>query len=133
MKMLLPTTLCMAAAAAVLNIWLSIRISQVRMREKIFVGIGDHGNEALVRHMRAQANFIENTPLTLILVAAVEIAGKGGAWLPPVAAVFVLGRVAHAFGMDGRFKAGRPIGFLTATLIQLGLAVVAALAAMRVM
>lgn len=129
--MLLPTTLCMAAAAAVLNIWLSVRIGRIRAREKVFVG--DAGNEAVIRRMRAQANFVENTPITLILVAAIEMTGRGGVWLAPVAAVFILGRVAHAFGMDGAFKAGRPIGAATAMLIQLGLAVVAALAALRML
>lgn len=129
--MLLPTTLCTAAAAAVLNIWLTIRIGQVRSREKVFVG--DGGNDAVIRRMRAQANFIENAPLTLILVAAIELAGKGGVWLAPVAALFVLGRVAHAFGMDEGFKAGRPIGAMTAMLAQLGLAVVAVLVATGVL
>lgn len=125
--MVLPITLCMAAASAVLNIWLTIRIAQVRAREKVFVG--DAGNDAVIRRMRAQANFIENAPLTLILVAVIELAGKGGAWLPVVAAVFVIGRIAHAFGMDGSFKAGRAIGSVTAMLSQLGLAVVAVLVA----
>ena len=123
--MLLPTTLSMAAAAAILNIWLSIRIGRVRQAEK--VSIGDGGSEPLIRRMRAQANFIENTPLTLILVAAIEIAGKGGVWLAPVAGVFMLGRVAHAIGMDGGFRAGRGLGTLAAMLAQLGLAVVAVL------
>ncbi len=125
--MLLTTTLCTAAAAAVLNIWLTVRIGRVRAAEK--VSVGDGGSERLLRRMRAQANFIENTPLTLLLVAAIEIAGKGGAWLAPVAAIFILGRVAHAFGMDGRFKPGRAIGALTALLVQLVLALAAVLAA----
>jgi len=125
--MVLPTTLCMAAAAAVLNLWLTIRIGQIRAAEKVFVG--DGGNEPVIRRMRAQANFIENTPLTLLLVAAIELAGKGGAWLAPVAAVFVLGRVAHAFGMDGGFKPGRAIGAVTAMVVQLALAIAAVLVA----
>ena len=63
------------------------------------------------------------------LVAAVELAGKGGVWLAPAAAIFVAGRIAHAIGMDGNFRAGRPIGMLTAMLLQLVLAVVAVLTA----
>jgi uncharacterized membrane protein YecN with MAPEG domain len=74
--MILPTTLCLAAAAAIVNIWLAIRCGKVRASEK--VSVGDGGNENLVRRMRAQANFIEQVPLTLALVAAVELAGKGG-------------------------------------------------------
>ncbi|HEY0958532.1 MAG TPA: MAPEG family protein [Novosphingobium sp.] len=129
--MLLPTTLSMAAAAAILNLWLSIRIGRVRQSEK--VSIGDGGSEPLIRRMRAQANFIENTPLTLILVGAIELAGKGGMWLAPVAGLFMLGRVVHAIGMDGGFKAGRGLGTLTSMLAQLGLAIVAVLASLNVL
>ncbi len=129
--MLLPTTLSMAAAAAIINIWLSMRIGKLRQAEK--VSVGDGGNLMLIRRMRAQANFIENTPLTLALVAAIELSGKGGAWLAPVAGLFILGRIAHGVGMDGNFNAGRGIGALTAMLGQLGLAVVAVLIVLGVM
>ncbi|HZU62415.1 MAG TPA: MAPEG family protein [Novosphingobium sp.] len=129
--MLLPTTLCLAAAAAVVNFWLGLRIMRLRMARKIFMG--DGADPAIVARMRAQANFIENTPITLILFGAVEALGGahlfwGGAWLAPLGAIFMLGRVAHAFGMDGRFKPGRPIGMLTTLFTQIVLAVVAVLA-----
>jgi uncharacterized protein len=121
--MILPTTLCFAAAAVLVNFWLGMRCGKVRAAEK--VNFGDGGSEPLIRRMRAQANFIEQTPLTVILVGLVEMAGKGGQWLAPAAAIFILGRIAHAYGMDGNFKAGRPIGMLTAMLLQLVLIVVA--------
>jgi uncharacterized membrane protein YecN with MAPEG domain len=124
--MLLPTTLCLTAAALLINFWLGVRIG--KLRHALGVSIGDGGQEPLVRRMRAQANFIENVPLTLILIAAVELADKGGAWLAPAGAVFMLGRIAHGIGMDGNFKAGRPIGMLTGMLLQLALIVVAVLA-----
>ena len=128
--MLLPTTLCLAAAAIVVNFWLGTRISKLRYALK--VSVGDGGHEPLLRRMRAQANFLESAPLTAILVAAVELAGKGGAWLAPAGAVFMLGRIAHAIGMDGAFKAGRPIGMLTTYLFQLALIVVAVLASLGI-
>jgi uncharacterized membrane protein YecN with MAPEG domain len=121
----LPTTMCFAAAAVLVNFWLGMRCGKVRAAEKI--GIGDGGNEMLIRRMRAQANFVEQTPLSVILVGLIELAGKGGQWLAPAAAVFILGRIAHGFGMDGNFKAGRPIGMLTAMLFQLLLIVVGVL------
>lgn len=128
--MFLPTTLALAAAAAIINIWLMIRIGQIRGKTGIFVG--DGGNDLLGRRMRAQANFIENAPITLILVAAVELTGKGSWWLSIVGAVFMLGRVAHGVGMDGgTFKAGRMVGALTAMVIQLGLAIFALTIALR--
>lgn len=124
----LPTTICLTAAAVIVNFWLGMRIS--KLRYGLRVSIGDGGHEALMRRMRAQANLLENTPLTLILVAAVEFAGKGGAWLAPAGGVFILGRVAHGIGMDGRFKAGRPMGMATTYLFQIALIVVGVLASL---
>jgi hypothetical protein len=127
--MLLPTTLCLAAAAAVLNIWISIRVGQMRHAAK--VSVGDGGDERLLRRMRAHANFIENTPLVLILIAAVEISGKGSTWLAVVGGIYMIGRVSHAIGMDGgSTERLRGIGTLITMLTQLGLAVVAVLIAL---
>jgi uncharacterized membrane protein YecN with MAPEG domain len=126
--MLLPTTICLTAAAVIVNFWLGMRIG--KLRYGLGVSVGDGGHEALVRRMRAQANFLENTPLTLLLVAGIELAGKGGVWLAPAGAVFILGRVAHGIGMDGKLKAGRPIGMVTTYLFQIALVVVGVLASL---
>lgn len=125
--MLLQTTLCLAAAAAVINLWLSLRIGGLRQAGKIMYG--DGGNELLMRRMRAHANFIENAPLALILIGAIELAGKGGNWLAIVGAAFMLARVAHGLGMDGR-QPLRTVGTLVTMLTLLGLAVVAVLIAL---
>lgn len=122
--MILPTTLTAAAAAAIINIWLSLRIGAVRRAHK--VSVGDGGIEALSRRMRAQLNFAENVPVVLILIAAIELAGVGGWWLPYIAGAFMLGRVAHGFGMDGgAMQWGRMVGTVLTLLVQLGLAGVA--------
>lgn len=130
--MILPVTLCAAAAAAIINIWLSIRIGQLRVRHK--VSIGDDAGGPLTARMRAQLNFVENTAFVLILIAAIEIAGKGQPWLAWVAAIYMLGRVAHGMGMDGGTMAkGRMVGTLITMLTQLGLAVMAVLIVLQVM
>ena len=130
--MLLPATLTAAAACALVNIWLSVRIGRVRTAEKI--SIGDGGHDLLARRMRAQLNFAENTPLVLILIAGIELAGRGSAWLLPLGGVYALGRVAHGIGMDGgSFGHGRTVGTLITMLTLLGLAVVAVLAVAGVM
>lgn len=130
--MLLPVTLTAAAAAATLAIWLSIRVGQVRGSEK--VSIGDGGNDKVIRRMRAHANFVENTPIVLILIAAIEMTGKGGNWLAYAAGIYMLGRIAHGLGMDdGRFGKGRMIGTLITMLTLLGLAVVATLIPLQIM
>jgi uncharacterized protein len=124
--MILQTTLSLAAAAALITIWHMMRIGRVRMNEKIVHG--DGGNPALSRRMRAQANFGENTPFVLILIAAIELTGKGGTWLAIVGALFMLGRVLHALGMDkAEPNPLRMIGTFAAMLTLLGLGVVAVL------
>lgn len=124
----LPVTLCAAAAAAIINIWLSVRVGQMRTRNK--VSIGDDAGGPLTARMRAQLNFVENTAFVLVLIAAIELAGAGDRWLAWVSGVYLLGRVAHGLGMDGGVLArGRMVGTLVTMLTQLGLAVVAVLAA----
>ena len=95
--------------------------------------MGDGGNEALQRRMRAQLNFVENTAFVVILIAAIEISGAGQPWLAYVAAVYFLGRIGHGLGMDGGSLAiGRMLGTLATVLIQLGLAIAAILVVMGV-
>ena len=124
--MILPTTLCMAAAAAMINFWLAMRCGQVRMKEKINVGTG--GNDMMERRMRAQLNFVENTPWVLALIGLIELANKGAAWLAIVGGIYMLARVAHGFGMDGgSLEKGRSLGVMVTMLTQIGLSVVALL------
>lgn len=96
--MILPISLSMASAAALVHLWLSIRCMQARMKAQ--VSIGDGGDLRLRARMRAHANFFENVPLFLILLALVEIGGGGHLWLWFVGIFFILARIAHAFGMD---------------------------------
>jgi uncharacterized membrane protein YecN with MAPEG domain len=117
--MKLEITLIIAAAAALINIWLAMRVARVRMAEKI--SVGDGGNELLIRRMRAQANFVENTPFVLVLLALCELACGSSIWLWAVAIVYILGRILHAFGMDGRGRL-RETGTLTTMLTLLILA-----------
>lgn len=127
--MILQTTLSLAAAAAVLNFWLAVRISKARIATKVWHG--DGGNPLLLQRMRAQANFVEYTPFVLILIAAIEMTGKGGTWLAVVGSVYMLSRVAHGFGMDKSAPAAlRGIGAALTMAILLGLAVMAVLIAL---
>lgn len=94
-----PITLLSAAAAVAVHIWLGARV--VRSRRDHKVKIGDGGNEAVLRRMRAQANFIENATLFLILLGGLELSGGNRLALGVIAAAFILARVAHPIGMDG--------------------------------
>src|SRR3954467_15356659 len=96
--MILPMTLTMAAASTLLNIWLGMRVGKMRQAHK--VSIGDGGAQPLIARMRAQANFVESTPFFLILLAAVEMARGQPLWVWILAALYVVARILHAFGMD---------------------------------
>lgn len=122
MAMAIPITLVAAGGAAVINFWLSMRIGSVRRAAK--VSIGDGGDVALITRMRAQANFIEYTPIVLILIAAIELTQGSSTWLWAMMAVYLLGRVGHALGMDG-LPLGRMLGTITSLLAMLGLGIYA--------
>lgn len=96
--MILPIALTAAGAAALLNLWIGARVSQVRRVHG--VAHGDGGNPALVRRMRAHANYVENAPFFLILVALIEFGGGRGEFLWAATIVFFLARLSHMFGMD---------------------------------
>lgn len=123
--MILPITLTIAGAAALINLWLMVRVGQVRTSEK--VSVGDGGNEKVLRRMRAHSNYIESAPFILFLVGVIELASTTSpTWLWIVSGIYLLGRVAHGIGMDdGKFGKGRMIGTIVTMLAQLGLGVYA--------
>lgn len=95
--MLLPVTLSMAAACAVLNLWLALRVGRRRVQKKVVMG--DGGDDALFAMQRAHANFVEYAPFVLILLGGIELAGGSPTWLWAAGALFVVGRIAHGLGM----------------------------------
>lgn len=119
--MFLPVTLTLAAVCALVNIWLQLRVGSVRARQRI--SVGDGGDPVLLRRMRAQANFLENAAFALILIGAIELAVGQSPLLWIAGLVFVLARIAHAFGMEGgRLQPARLIGMLGTVAVLLGLA-----------
>lgn len=120
---ILPVALATTAACALINLWLALRVGLVRRAEKI--SVGDGGSPKLTARMRAQLNFAEYAPLVLILIALIELAVGTVDWLWAVAAVFVVARILHPFGMDG-WRPGRAIGILLTFVVLGGLALYAA-------
>ena len=120
--MVLPVTLVIAAACAVINIWLAVRLVRGRVKAKVMVG--DGGDPALLSGMRAHANFVEYAPIVLILMALIELARGPQMALWIIGAVFVLARIAHPLGM-GRsapnpFRAVGAVGTWIVTLVLAG-------------
>ena len=118
---ILPITLTIAAAAALLNVWLGVRVTRLRVAYQTMMG--DGGHPALVARMRAQANFVEYAPFFLILLGLIELAHGSATWLWLAAILFILARVAHAFGMDRPAPNPlRPGGMIGTMLPLIGLA-----------
>ncbi len=111
--MSLTITALYASLAGLFLLVLSFRV--VRWRRKLSVGLGDGGQESLLRAQRAQANFIEYVPIALILLAAAESQGLSGWMLQATGAVLVLARLLHAWGLNQ--SSGRSFGRYWGTLL----------------
>ncbi len=101
--MTLHATSLYAALLGALLIYLSINV--IKARRNARVSVGDGGDDALLRAIRTQGNFVEYTPLTVILIALIE--GNGlPVWLVHgLGVLLVAGRCLHAFGLapgDGK-------------------------------
>lgn len=96
-----------AALLALIFLFLSLRVIAYRRSRRI--AIGAEGDPDLLRRVRAQANFAEYAPLSLILIAFAEIQG-----LPPILVhglglALLVARSLHGFGLsrtpeDYRFR-----------------------------
>jgi uncharacterized membrane protein YecN with MAPEG domain len=125
-EMVLPITLTMAAGAALVHIWLALRCSMIRIRQKVLVG--DGGNATLVARMRAHSNFTENASIFLILLALNELAEGSQRWLWIVGIAFIVARIAHALGMDRNKPNALRAGGMMVTIFTL---IVLAISAIR--
>jgi len=101
-----------AGLCGVLLLLLSAQV--VGLRRKYQVGIGTGGQEELARAIRVQANFIEYTPITLILLALAELQGASIWLVHAVGLLLVVGRALHATGL--RKSSGRTFGRFYGTL-----------------
>jgi uncharacterized membrane protein YecN with MAPEG domain len=114
----LPITLASAAILAVLGLILALRASMARGKHGILMG--DGGNAELIVRMRSHANFVEYAPLTLIMMALLELAGANHAVLIASSAVFILARILHAVGMArGGANPFRMLGTIASALVVL--------------
>jgi uncharacterized membrane protein YecN with MAPEG domain len=115
-------TLIFAAALALLNLWLGVRVSRVRRTGKVSIG---HGNvPGLEARMRAHANFNEYVPIALILMVLIELNVGPSRYLWGIGALLVVARVLHPLGMDRPMPNRlRPAGALLTWVVLLALIV----------
>ena len=114
-----------AGLIGLLLVVLAFNVSRYRVGRAIPFGDGDH--PGLKRAIRAHANLIENAPLALILLMAVEVQGFTATTVHVLGATLMIGRVLHAFGLsrhEGR-SFGRAAGILLTWLMILAASVLA--------
>jgi len=87
-----------ASILALLFVGLSIRT--LRMRRRLKIAVGDAGNPAMLRAVRAHSNFAEYVPLGILLIYFVEVSGANPLFVHVLALCLLAGRASHAFGVS---------------------------------
>ena len=77
---------------------LTVRVLVQRIARRI--EIGDNGDKAFFRYTRVHANFLEYTPMMLLLLAGFESLGGSAVIIHLAGGSFFSGRIAHAIGMS---------------------------------
>jgi uncharacterized protein len=87
-----------AALLALMFVALSVRT--LKMRRSLGIPIGDVGNEAMLRAMRAHANFAEYVPFALFLIYLIEQTGANAGFVQALCLSLLIGRISHAIGIS---------------------------------
>ncbi|ATQ45047.1 hypothetical protein CSW64_15170 [Caulobacter mirabilis] len=96
--MLLQTTAYYALPLALLGLVLWFRVTATRSGLK--VSIGDGGDPALHEKIRQHGNFIEWTPLVLLLMVIAEGNRADAIYLHISGGLLLAGRLIHPFGLS---------------------------------
>ncbi len=112
----LPITTFLASTLLAWLLVLSWRV--IRFRQSGGASLGDGGDKALQRKIRAQANLTEYAPLFVILMALLELQRGNVAVLALLSVTFLLGRLAHGYALA--FTDGNVIGRVGGMGLTLG-------------
>lgn len=91
-------TVLFAGLLALILVFLAARVIRLRVRHR--VGIGDGGQPDLARAIRVHGNFVEYTPLGLLLILLIELAGYAPWLVQTLGGALVAGRLLHALGLS---------------------------------
>lgn len=85
---------------------ITLRVGMFRANNKL--SFGDGGDIVMTRISRAQMNFAESVPISLLLFALVEYNGAPAALIHGLFVLLLMGRASHYMQLTGVLK---PIGF----------------------
>jgi uncharacterized protein len=111
----LPITAFVAAVCAIML--LITAIDTVRHRIRLKAAFGDADDAKLISASRSHGNLAEHAPIVILLIAMLEMTRANHLALMGVGALFLIGRVAHIFGLytpsePGKPPVGRQIGVM---------------------
>lgn len=86
-----------AAILGLIYVVLSVRITNMRRRERVALGHNDHA--VLERNVRAHANFNEYVPFALLLIWLSGATGTSPILINLMGLMLVLGRIFHAYSI----------------------------------
>ena len=94
---------------------LSINVIKLRRQNK--VSFGDDGDRTLMRRIRAQANFIEYTPIFLLSLIGIEWLAVENIpyyflYINIVGSLFIIGRILHALSLYEKKVMHRKTGMI---------------------
>ncbi len=122
--MTLPVTGLTAAICALLLIYTLFQVISERLRTETSFGAGEDEKMKMARG--THANLAENAPIAIIMLAVLELSSAHHMALTGLAALFLLSRVVHVFGMkqhqQGKTPKFRQIGVLGSVLSIVALA-----------
>jgi len=99
-------------------ILISGRVGAARVKTR--TNLGDGGNDAMIRAIRTQGNYIEYAPAALLGLFVLAELGLGALYIHLLGAVFLLARIAHFLGLGlGAWPRGRFIGILFTVIVLL--------------
>lgn len=78
-------------------LYFALAVNVIRRRGRLRINLGDGGDAAFARQVRAHANFAEYVPLVLVLMLILEAGGTPGWLLHAVGAALLAGRLLHAY------------------------------------
>ena len=116
------TSVIYASISAIIIGWLALNV--VKLRRKHRVNIGDAGNKELICAREAHYNAVENIPIALLLLFALEINAAPLILVHIFGLALITSRIIHARAMINKSLKKRVIGMQVTYYTILGLAII---------
>lgn len=107
-------------------LYIALAACVIRGRYKYRIGLGDGGNEDMVRRIRIHGNFAEYVPFALLLLFLVDDAQTSPVIVHILGLMLLIGRLLHAWGVSSSsgVSKGRFIGMVLTMVMIIACAVI---------